>query len=77
MLLKFLQLNRHFFKVEKEILVFNKDYTDDDKLCADNYPPLPLEQALAENTDDSAFFELDDRYSESELVFGILVNRCV
>ena len=76
MIIEFIQLNRHLIKHEKEAhLSINYDgLKDEEKEC--NYPPLPLEETISMMMkDDISLYEFDDRFANSELIYGILVNK--
>ena len=70
-MLQFLQLNRNFYTEE---LGFNKRHAEkssadmDPLFCEDNI------QMMAEKYD-AEFWEFDDQFADSELVYGVIVNR--
>lgn len=70
-MLEFLQLNRNYYN---EDLSFNEEWKL--KTAADT-APLDFEDELEvmANKYDAEFWEYDDQFQDSELVYGVIVNR--
>ena len=70
-LLEFLQSNRNFYN---EDLTFNEKHGD---VAASDLDPLYCEDELRMMAEkfDAEFWEFDDKFADSQLVYGVIVNR--